>query len=246
MRADDPRLAQVGEFAAHRFLGQPQIVGDVAPAHRQRNQIRPVAAAESGAALNIRQEAREPFRRGLAAERHHPFLRDGQFGGRAPIARLGQRRIMIDEPFEPPLQDAAQGRVADRLGREAVALLRLEADEIAWKQKGDDLPAAVRQDRVKLDDAAGQAEHAVGGVALVEQRLPGGQVQPAPLVAEIGQRLDIQRAAQGLGADVATAAGVVLRQHRALRHDRLSRGMFLPAARPTGRLSQSQIAVRLI
>src|SRR5690606_24427728 len=98
----------------------------------------------------------------------------------------------------PPLQDAAQGRVADRLGREAVALLRLEADEIAGEQKGDDLPASVRQDRVKLDDAAGQAEHAVGGVALVEQRLPGGQVQPAPLVAEIGQRLDIQRAAQGL------------------------------------------------
>jgi hypothetical protein len=160
--------------------------------------------------MDIVQKAREPFARGCPSQQDGPVLCGDQIAGQAVLAGLGKFGFPTRKLFEARSIEPAKRGPADCLGGAMMVPPSAQANEFARKMKRDDLTTPVREQCVKLDNPARQAEYAVRPVSLMEQGFSLRQADLAPLIAQLGERLHIKRVADSPGADRATATRVLI------------------------------------
>jgi hypothetical protein len=158
----------VRKHPAHGFLGEPEIVGNVDPAHGQVEGPLGDAAGPLGAFDQRKEEARQPFGSSLAAKQHHLPLGLGELVRGETVKLTLDARIFADEPIEGLARKPPQFRLFECFHGKGIFLVHADAEKIAWKHKAGDLAPAVGEQRVELKRTTSNHEHALRRVTLVK------------------------------------------------------------------------------
>ena len=110
-------IMKFGERPRDRFEGKPEIISDIAPAHRQRHHRR-----GGQATIHFQQEGRDPFHGGFAPEQKHVVFRVLKIAGRHPPQAAGDFDIGCRRLLKAAALHETDGRVDDGL-REWVSLV---------------------------------------------------------------------------------------------------------------------------
>src|SRR3546814_16221896 len=107
------------EAAAHGLHGKAEIVGNVAPCHRQRDRNgRPAPALLTRG--DLKQKGRDLPHRGLSAQKDHPVLCGDQLPVphvEQPVLHLGKARTEVAQKLERKLADTRRSETR-RVGEE--------------------------------------------------------------------------------------------------------------------------------
>jgi hypothetical protein len=198
---DDQHLLALepGQRPAHRFDGQPEIVGDVLPAHRQRDGLAGIADLREALAPGDKKGRDLLFGR-AAAEQQHLLLRLRQFARGEFVHAHQQLRPRADELRKHLGRKAARRHRVDGVDRERVALADRKPEKIPRQGKADDLPPPVGQKLVKARDTGDDVMNRLRLLAGGEQRLVRGEVNMPAHPLEFEQISLIEHAADRQGA----------------------------------------------
>ena len=141
--SDDVEFMQPRQCAGHGFQCQAQIVGNVAPRHRQRHD-----AGRRQSSVHLDQKGGDPLQRSLAAEQQHVVFRVLQVtrGHAEQVSR--DQRIALSHHLEAAPLDQANRGVHDRLRRKPVLASVFQSEDVAGQVKRADLATAVRKQLV--------------------------------------------------------------------------------------------------
>ncbi len=185
--------------------GEAEIVGDILPAHRQRDRHR--GCADPGIArLQVQQKGGYLLFRGFASQQQHLVLRQAEFMAGEFVQPAQQMRLAIDIGEKRRPREPADPNLRHGFCRDAVSVHQRQTEEIAGQGKADDLATSVRQRFVQPHHSFGDVEHAVRQRALIEQHGLGREIPDVAQPVEFVQFRRLQRAADAEQPHLAVVA----------------------------------------
>ncbi|HEY1259231.1 MAG TPA: hypothetical protein VGF34_08270 [Stellaceae bacterium] len=183
---DQTAALQVRQDAAYGLDRQTEVIGNIAPRHRQPNLSAGILAIG-----HFDQERRHPLAGRHAAEAEQMVVRCQQIPQHDFAQMPRDFRIVPDQPFGRSAREAQDRDVVDRFGREAALPEILEAERIAGEAELGDVPPSIGQEFADADGTANYPVPTPGRLAFAINLLGRRELPPTCDLFQRNQRVDL-------------------------------------------------------